>query len=213
MVKMTRRGVLGAFSAAPVVGGLGAWATRRATGDGEKESARQRLQRLHLPDVPLVTAQGLAVHFYRDLVKDKQVLINFIFTSCTDDCPVATANMARVQQMLGAPVGREIFMYTITLKPDEDTPAVLEEYASRYDVAPGWSFLTGKPADIDRLRRALGFTYQDPEDDADPENHVGMLRYGDEPAMKWAGCPVLGNPQHIVRGLRWDLMDAPSEAW
>jgi protein SCO1/2 len=205
--------MLGALGAAPVVGGLGAWATRRATGDGEHESARERIQRLHLPDVPLVTAQGLAVHFYSDLVEDKKVLINFIFTSCTEQCPLATANLATVQRMLGAPVGRDIFMYTITLDPVVDTPAVLAEFASRYDVGPGWSFLTGKPADIDRLRRALGFTYQNAEEDADKTNHLGMLRHGDEPAMRWAGTPVLGNPRHIVRGLRWDLMDAPSEAW
>ena len=210
---MTRRGVLGALGAAPVVGGLGAWATRRATRDSEHLSARERIQRLHLPDVPLVTAQGLAVHFYRDLVKDKKVLINFIFTSCTEQCPLATANLATVQRMLGAPVGRDIFMYTITLDPVVDTPAVLAEFASRYDVGPGWSFLTGEPADIDRLRRALGFTYKNAEEDAEKENHVGMIRHGDEPAMKWAGVPVLGNPQHIVRGLRWDLMDAASEAW
>ena len=212
MVTMTRRGVLGALAAAPVVGGLGAWATRRSTGHGGHLSARERFQRLHLPDVPLVTAQGRAVHFYTDLVKDKKVLINFIYTSCTDKCPLATANIARVQRMLGAPVGREIFMYTITLDPVVDTPAVLAEFASRYDVGPGWSFLTGKPADIDRLRRALGFTFQNAEEDADVDNHVGMLRHGDEPAMKWAGVPVLGNPQHMVRGLRWDLMDAASEA-
>lgn len=210
---MTRRGVLGALGAAPVVGGLGAWATRRATGDSARLSARERIQRLHLPDVPLVTEQGLAVHFYRDLVKDKKALINFIFTSCTEICPLATANLATVRRMLGAAVGRDINMYSITLDPVVDTPAVLAEFASRYDVGPGWSFLTGRPADIDRLRRALGFTFQDAKEDADLENHIGMLRHGDEPAMKWGAVPVLGTPQHIVRGLRWDLMDAPSEAW
>ena len=73
---------------------------------------------------------------------------------------------------------------------------------------PVWLFLTGREDDVETLRRGLGFTFQDPAEDADRDSHVGKLRYGDEPMMRWAGCPALGAPEHIVRNIGWELGEA-----
>jgi len=85
-------------------------------------------------------------------------------------------------------VGRDIFMYSITLNPRHDTPRVLKRYAGAYNVGPGWQFLTGPPDDIEFLRRKLRFTDVDPEIDKDPSRHSGNVRYGNEPLMQWAMC-------------------------
>jgi protein SCO1 len=85
-----------------------------------------------------------------------------------------TANLAHVQKMLPERIGNDIFMYSITLKPEEDTPEVLKEYAEMHGAGRGGLFLTGKPADIETLRRSLGFTSPDPEEDANKSNHIGM---------------------------------------
>ena len=53
------------------------------------------------------------------------VVINFIYTKCTDQCPMETAKLAQVQRLLGDRVGRDVFFYSITIDPQRDTPAEL----------------------------------------------------------------------------------------
>jgi protein SCO1/2 len=203
---MTRRHWVAALGLTPMMGALLARG-QVATGDRPtpRLSGRDRIRLHHLPNVDLVAHTGQRVRFYDDLVKDKKVVINFMYARCKGICVSATANLVRVQQLLGARVGRDIFMYSITLKPTEDSADDLREYAEQRRVGPGWLFLTGAPPDIEHLRRALGFTYADPVEDADTSNHVGMLRYGVEPLTRWAAGPGMANPAHIVRSILWDL--------
>jgi protein SCO1/2 len=93
-------------------------------------------------NVELQTHEGRTVRFYDDLLKDKIVLVNFMFTDCGDVCPGMTQNLADVQKLLGDRVGRDIFMYSISLQPEIDTPEKLKDYADMFDVGPGWLFLT-----------------------------------------------------------------------
>ena len=163
-------------------------------------------------NVPLMTHEGKEVKFYDDLLKDKTVLLNFFYTNCVAEaiCPLTTANLVEVQKRLGALVGRDIFMYSISLDPEHDTPQVLRDYARAFQVKPGWLFLTGAKADIEALRRNLGYVDLDPVRDRDRSQHIGMVRYGIEPLERWAGCPSLSQPRTIVRFLtRLD----PTRAW
>ena len=110
----------------------------------------------YFPNVPLVTQDGQTVRLYDDLIKDKIVLINFIYASCKEVCPLVTARMAQLQKALGDHVGRDIFLYSISLDPLHDTPAVLKQHAEAFHAGPGWLFLTGKPEDIAIVRYKLG---------------------------------------------------------
>jgi protein SCO1 len=159
----------------------------------------------HLPNVEFRTQHGRRVRFYDDLVKDKKVIINFMYARCDGICVPVTMNLNRVHKRLGDRVGRDIFMYSITLKPAEDSPENLRLYREHHGVDGSWLFLTGAPHDIDHLRRALGFAIGDPAEDADISNHIGMIRYGVEPRMRWAACPGTANPEHIVQSILWDL--------
>jgi len=154
-------------------------------------------------NVPLTTHEGKQVKFYDDLLKDKTVLLNFFYTACVAEaiCPLTTANLVEVQKLLGARVGRDIFMYSISLDPAQDTPQVLREYARAFQVKPGWLFLTGAKEDIEAVRRNLGYVDLDPVRDRDRSQHIGMVRYGIEPLERWAGCPSLAEPRTIVRFL------------
>jgi protein SCO1/2 len=110
----------------------------------------------YIPNVPLVTQDGQTVRLYDDLIKNKIVLINFMYAGCKQVCPLATARMAQVQKELGDHVGRDIFLYSITLDPLHDTPAVLKKHAEAFHAGPGWLFLTGTPDDIAIVRYKLG---------------------------------------------------------
>src|SRR5262249_46745978 len=96
----------------------------------EEISPRELIRERHLPDVALVTQQRETVHFYRDLVGDKKVIITFMYTRCEGTCIPVTANLVQVQRLLGDRVGRDVFFYSITLKPEEDTPDALANYAA-----------------------------------------------------------------------------------
>src|ERR1043166_6166749 len=150
---------------------------------------RELIRRRYFPDVMLTTHQGKQVRFYDDLIKDKCVVMNFMYARCQGICSPITANLRRVQQLLADRVGRDIFMYSFTLKPDEDTPEALAAYVEERKLGPGWTFLTGKPAHLELLRRKLGFSDPDPARDVDKNNHTGMVRYGNEAAQLWAAFP------------------------
>ena len=151
-----------------------------------------------IPNVALKTHTGKTVRFYDDLVRGKLVVINMMYAGCTNTCPPTTHNLVRVQQMLGERVGRDIFMYSITLKPEQDSPVDLAAYAKSHAVQPGWLFLTGVPGDIEELRFALGFVDPDPAVDRQDGRHVGMVRIGNEPYRRWGMAPALADPRQIV---------------
>jgi protein SCO1/2 len=148
---------------APLAGAVAAVAKKSgkavAAEDTVSDQARRRIQQLHLPNVPLFTHEGKKVMFYDDLVKGRIVTFNFFFTKCDEICPTVMANLAKVQKMLGADVGSKLFMYSFTLKPEEDGVDVIRHYREMLAARPGWTFLTGKPDDVEKIRKGIGFTY------------------------------------------------------
>ncbi|MBP1807041.1 SCO family protein [Rubellimicrobium aerolatum] len=105
---------------------------------------------------PLVTQDGETVRFWDDLLRDRIVVITFIYTDCPNICSVGTARLAQVYDWLGERMGRDIFFYSITLDPENDTPEDLATFRDSFGVDRGWTFLTGTREDIDAIRYKLG---------------------------------------------------------
>ena len=209
MHDVSRRKMLGILGMSPFAGGLihaagvpRLFASTRLT---LSEQARRRIQKQHLPNIPLITHEGKHVLFYDDLIKDKIVSLNFFFANCDEICPLVMANLAKVQKLLGSQVGRDIFMYSFTLKPDEDTLEVLRHHREIYHAGPGWTFLTAKPDDMEKVRKAIGFTYPEPAIDKDKTQHIGNIRYGNEPLMLWSACPGMAHAKWIAETLEWAI--------
>jgi len=192
--------------AAAVAGTTVSWAAEDAR-TTRSELARRRIQKLHLPNVPLVTHDGKRVMFYDDLIRNRIVTLNFFYTKCDEICPGVTANLAQVQKLLGGAVGTKLFMYSFTLKPEQDDVAAIRSYREMFHAQPGWTFLTGKPADLEKIRRGIGFSYPDPKIDADKSQHIGNVRYGNEPLMLWAACPGLSNPKYLAESISWAVLN------
>ncbi len=114
---------------------------------------------------------------------------------------MTTANLVQVQNALGERLGREVFIYSITLDPQTDTPEVLKQYAEGYGAKPGWYFLTGQDEEIQVLRRKLGIYDRDPVIDADKTQHVGLIVYGNEATGKWGAVPALLASERIVQAV------------
>ncbi|MDO9009957.1 MAG: SCO family protein [Thiobacillus sp.] len=189
----TRRTLLAGFG----VAALGAMAFQRSMLD--REPVPQRVPGTgRLPNPTVFTHEGRAVKFYDDLIRDKVVAISMTYAQCTATCPATMGNLIRVQDMLGERIGRDVFMYSITLFPEVDTPRVLKQYAEKFGVKPGWTFLTGAPSDIESLRFALGFYDLDPAVDAIRTQHANMIRIGNAAYDRWTMSPGLVRPELIV---------------
>jgi protein SCO1 len=104
----------------------------------------------YLPPVNLIDQNGNPVLL--SSFKGKPVLIGFIHTSCKGVCEMLTAKMKQVAQSLGTQFNSSVTMVSVTTDPDEDNPAQLLKYARAQGVnVQGYTFLTGKTQQIDRL--------------------------------------------------------------
>src|SRR6185312_15437213 len=176
---MTRRRAIaaGALGGLPVLAGIGAIAGGdrvlggggRASGPGFAPvvagSAREAVQQRHLPNVPLVTQDGRDVRFYDDLVKNRKVVLSFVSSAAPRESRRVMRNLAALQRFFGPRMGRDVFLYSIARTPERDPRTALRRWATRHGAGPGWAFLTGDPRTVERLRRSLGFTSDDPVED------------------------------------------------
>ena len=201
MMSKDRRNLLKMFAVAPFAGGLLTQASAQTFKPTKAMSSRDMIREHYFPNVVLTTHEGKKVRFYDDLLKDKIVILNFMYVKCKGICMPITMNLVKVQRLLGDRVGRDIFFYSITLKPEEDTPKALKEYAMMHRVGPGWLFLTGDPKDCEMLRRKLGFVDPNPQVDADTTRHIGNIRYGNEPLQMWAACPAQANAEWVAKSI------------
>lgn len=150
----------------------------------------------HFPNVELITQDGKKVRFYDDLIKGKVVALELIYTTCKYNCPLETARMVQLQKQLGDHVGKDVFFYSITIDPEHDTPAVLKDYAAKYHVGPGWTFLTGKSADIKLISKRLGLDKLPTGND--PDGHMPSLLIGNEATGIWMRNSALDNTKFMA---------------
>src|SRR5215831_2126816 len=106
------------------------------------------------PDVTLVDMTGTAVALRSVLNHSGPVLLQFIFTTCPTVCPVLSEVFAAAQDTLG-PEANNVRMVSISIDPEHDTPARLQEYAQKFRAKQQWRFLTGKRQDIVAVQKAF----------------------------------------------------------
>ena len=200
MTNIEKRSLL--VGAAAFLAGAGAMAAARTT--PVVQNPRELMRQRRFPNVPLLTHTGKEVRFYDDVLKDKKVVINFFYTSCTNICSPVTQNIRAAKLLLGD-FAKDIHFYSISLTPISDDPTALRNYMNAHKVGNGWTFLTGKPDNIERVRRGLGFAQGSPAEDADITNHAGMLRIGNERLVSWGHAVAITSGRSIARMIRFEL--------
>jgi protein SCO1 len=147
----------------------------------------------YFTDVELINQDGKKVRFYSDVLKGKTVIVNAFFTSCTSVCPPMNRNMEKIQEALGDRVGRDVFLVSMTVDPETDTPARMKEYAKKFHAGSGWIFLTGKKQNLDWALYKLG-QYVENKDD-----HQSVLIIGNEPTGLWKKAFGMANVAELVQ--------------
>ena len=133
--------------------------------------------RIKLPESALTDQHGRTARFKSEIVGDRLVVVDFVYTNCTTVCPVQSALFADLQQRLGARAGQEVALLSVTVDPLRDTPLRLKEFSVRYQAGPGWSFLGGNKQAVDEVLTAFG---------------VYTPNFADHPAVVLVGDPRTG---------------------
>lgn len=153
------------------------------------------------PNVSLTTQDGKQVKFYDDVLHGKIVVVNFIFTQCGDVCPLDTAQLKRVQDLIGDHAGRDVFIYSISVDPENDTPKAMRDFMEKFDIRTGWTFLTGKREDITLIQRKFGL---EPAGDK-PAAHSTTIILANEATGQFVKRSPYDNPQMLANLLTGQL--------
>jgi protein SCO1/2 len=147
----------------------------------------------YFSDVELIDQDGQKVRFYTDVLKNKILAINTFFTTCTNICPPMNRNFEKMQDALGDRLGKDVFLVSITVDPETDTPTRLKEYGRRFHARPGWLFLTGKKENVDWALYKLG-QYVETKD-----NHTSIFIIGNEPKGLWKKAFGLAKAEELIQ--------------
>jgi protein SCO1/2 len=148
-----------------------------------------------VPDIVLVRSDGTHVSFARALDDGRPVLLDFIYTTCTTVCPVMSQTFAEVQRRLGADAAK-VKMLSVSIDPEEDTPARLTEYAKRYLAGAQWTFYTGTVEASIAAQRAFD-TYR-----GDKMSHSPVTFFRSAPGQPWVRLDGFATPDAVIDEVR-----------
>lgn len=169
----------------------------------EGESETLKMGEVTIPNVVLVDQNGKEVHLY-DLIKNKVVAMNFIFTTCTTICPPMGANFAELNRRMAPVRGDNLAMISISIDPGNDTPERLKEWSGRFNGGPGWTLLTGETQAVFQFLKDLKvFTPL-------KEDHAPILLIGKEGEDNWIRTNGLADADLIESTVR-KYLEVPEE--
>ena len=160
----------------------------------------------------LRTQDNKEVRFYDDLIKGRQCVINTMYAECHGACPLVTTVLKRTYRDLKDRMGKDLFFYSISVKPQDDTPDALKHYAQMRNAdLPGWYFLTGDPYDIETIRYRL-FNMGHIGIDQDFAMHAGTFRIVNDATNYWGHAGAFASQANILQRISWaDPYKTPAE--
>lgn len=121
---------------------------------GGDSDVRRSVAQYVIPDVTLVRDDGKAVALPAELDDGRPVVLNFIYTSCTTICPLSSRIFEQFQNNLGS--GHEpVHLVSISIDPEQDTPARLRAYATQFHAAHGWDHYSGTLTAVLAVQKAF----------------------------------------------------------
>ncbi|MFZ5541635.1 MAG: SCO family protein [Pseudomonadota bacterium] len=168
------------IAAAFLLGALSGVSTASAHGTGDHAKAdAPAAARVQLEDTLLLDRYGVERRLKSDVLGDRVAVVNFVYTTCTTVCPVTSATFAQLQERLGARLGTQVRLVSITVDPQRDTPARLRAYAAKHDAGMHWTWLTGRKDAVDAALKGFGAYTPNPQD------HPAIVMIGDARSGQW----------------------------
>ncbi len=147
-----------------------------------------------VPPVKMVRDDGKTVSLPAEIDDGRPVVLNFIFTSCTTICPVMSSTLAGLQARLGK--SAHVHLVSVSIDPEQDTPARLVEYAHRYHAGPAWQHYTGTVEASVAVQRAFD-AYR-----GDKMSHTAVTFLRAAPGKPWVRIDGYPSPEELAREFR-----------
>lgn len=145
-----------------------------------------------VPPTPMVNQDGKATALTD--FRGKAVLITFVDTQCTDDCPIISHLFAEIDKQLAkhpkAYAASDLI--TISIDPAHDTPKVLHAYGLKYlnGKAAGfqhWQFVHMTPENLKRLATDFGVSYEKVKGDIEHTMDISLIGPDNTVQQSWSG--------------------------
>jgi len=156
-----------------------------------RSSSGRSTAKYQVPDLGLVRSDGAPVNLRRELDDGQPVILNFIFTTCAAICPVMSQTFAQIQRRLGEAHHR-VHLISVSIDPEQDTPARLRAYAKKFDAGPEWSFYTGTVEASISAQRAFD-AYR-----GDKMNHVPVTFLRAAPGEPWVRLEGFAKADDVI---------------
>ncbi len=168
---------------------------------GDEAGAKRSSETYTIPQVRLVREDGKSVTLQDELKDGRPVVMSFIFTTCGSICPLISQTLAKLQDGLGA--GRDrVHIVSITIDPEEDTPARLAAYAKELHAGPEWHHYTGTVAAINATQRAFN-VYR-----GDKMGHTPVFLLRPAPDKPWVRFDGFATADQLLHEIRTDMATA-----
>ena len=151
--------------------------------------------RYPVPAVRLVRDDGKVVSLPEELDDGRPVVLNFIFTTCSSICPLMSQTLAQFDRQLGADRGK-VHLMSISIDPEQDTPARLREYARKFHAGPEWQHYTGTPEASLAAQRAFNVWR------GDKMSHAPVTLVRAAPGKPWLRIQGFVAPSELLQQYR-----------
>jgi len=168
------------------------------------DAAAEEKARKYFTDLEVIDQNGKKLRFYSDVLKDRVVLISFIFTNCEFACPMQAQKLKQTRAMMVPAIKDEVWYVSLSVDPERDTPEAMKKFAKRQDVDESrWIFLTGDKQNLETIVRKLG------QYTPDVEAHTTLMLAGNDRTRHWTRVMPMLKPAGIAQQMRALVEETP----
>ena len=165
----------------------------------EEERARN-----FFTDTEVIDQNGKKLRFYSDVLRNRVVLINFIFTNCEYSCPMLAQKLKQARASMVPAIKDEVWFVTLSVDPERDTPESMKQFAERQGVDESrWIFLTGDKQNLELLVKKLG------QYTPNVEAHTTLMLAGNDRTRHWTRVLPMVPPDGIAQQMRALVEETP----
>ncbi len=144
-----------------------------------------------IPPIQLVREDGKLVDLVSELDDGRAVMLNFLYTTCTEICPLTSETFSQLQTKLGKDIDK-VHLVSISIDPEQDTPATLKKYAKKHKAKSQWNFYTGT-VDASLVAQKAFDAYR-----GDKMNHVPTTYVRASPGKLWLRIDGFASPDELL---------------
>ena len=179
-------------------------ATTGVSAVSSNQQSEEERARNYFTDTEVIDQNGNKLRFYTDVLRNRVVLISFIFTNCEYACPMQAQKLRQTRALMVPAIRDEVWYVTLSVDPERDTPAAMKQFAENQGLDESrWLFLTGDKQNVEFLIKRLG------QYNENIEAHTTLMLAGNDRTQHWARVLPMVPPEGIAQQLRSLVEETP----